>query len=76
MTNSVIESFNGSTLVLNAAGQRYEIAVPAGTEVLKPVPSSVSALAPGVRVLASGAPAADGTSLRATSLNIVAPPPQ
>jgi hypothetical protein len=75
MTNSVIESFDGSKLVLNAAGQRYEIGVPPGTEVLKPVPASLSALAPGTRVLAMGAPGADG-ALRATSINLVGGPPQ
>ena len=75
MTNSVIESFDGSKLVLNAAGQRYEIGVPPGTEVFKPVPAALSALTQGVRVLAAGTPAADG-SLRAMSINIVGAPPQ
>ena len=32
MTNSTIESFDGSQLVLNSAGQRYQIAVPPGTQ--------------------------------------------
>jgi hypothetical protein len=65
MTNSVIESFDGSTLTLNAAGQRYQIAVPPNAEVLKPVPASLGDLSPGKRVLAVGAPAPNG-SLRAT----------
>lgn len=75
MTNSVIESFDGSKLVLNAAGQRYEIAVPPGTEVLKQVPATLSALAPGVRVLASGTPGT-GDTFQASSINIVGAPPQ
>jgi hypothetical protein len=75
MTNSVIESFDGSKLVLNAGGQRYEIAVPAGTEVLKPVPAAFSALAPGTRVLATGTPGADGT-LRAVTVNLMGSPPR
>jgi len=75
MTNSTIESFDGSQLVLNSAGQRYQIAVPPGTEVLKQVPATLDALAPGVRVLATGTPNSDG-SLNASSLNIVGPPPQ
>jgi len=75
MTNSVIESFDGSQLVLNTAGQRYEIAVPAGTEVLKPVPATLNALAPGTRVLAAGMVGADG-SLRATSIDIQGAPAQ
>jgi hypothetical protein len=74
MTNSVIESFDGSRLVLNTAGQRYEISVPSGTEVLKPVPATLSALVPGTRVLAAGTPGADGT-LQATSINIMAAQP-
>jgi hypothetical protein len=75
MTNSTIESFDGSKLVLNSGGQKYEIAVPGGTEVLKPVPATLGALAPGVRVLAVGTPGADG-SLQATSVNIMGAPPQ
>ena len=75
MTNSTIESFDGSKLVLNSAGQRYEIAVPPGTEVLKPVPASLTALAPGVRVLAMGTPGPDG-ALQAMSVNIMGAPPQ
>jgi Domain of unknown function (DUF5666) len=75
MTNSVIESFDGSKLVLNAAGQRFEINVPSSTEVLKPVPATLDALVPGTRVLVAGTPAADGT-LRATSINIMGAPPR
>jgi hypothetical protein len=75
MTNSVIESFDGSKLVLNTAGQKFEIGVPPGTEVLKPVPATLAMLTQGTRVLAMGAPAADG-SLRATSINVMGLPPQ
>jgi hypothetical protein len=75
MTNSVIESFDGSKLVLNAAGQRFEINVPSATEVFKPVPATLDALVPGTRVLAAGTPAADGT-LRASSINIMGAPPR
>ena len=67
--------FDGSKLVLNSAGQRYEIAVPSNTEVLKQVPATLNALAPGVRVLAAGTPAADGT-LNATSISIMGAPAQ
>jgi hypothetical protein len=75
MTNSTIESFDGSKLVLSSGGQRFEIGVPSNTEVLKQVPANLNALAPGVRVLAAGTPGADGT-LQATSISIMGPPPQ
>ncbi len=75
MTNSVIESFDGSKLVLNAAGQRYTIDVPSGTEVIKPVPTTLNALQQGTRVLAAGTLGSDG-ALRATSINIMGAPPQ
>jgi hypothetical protein len=78
MTNSVIESFDGSNLTLSAAGQRYVIGVPAGTEVLKPVPAQLAELTPGTRVLAIG-PAAAGSSdgpLQATTVDVFGLPPQ
>jgi hypothetical protein len=70
MTNSVITSFDGATLSVASAGQTYSFAVPAGTEVLKPVPASLDALSPGTRVLAQVLPGASG-SLRATTVTIV-----
>jgi hypothetical protein len=75
MTNSVIESFDGSNLSVNAAGQRFLIAVPPGTEVLKPVPATLGELVPGTRVQVTSAPTPDG-SVRATSVNLVGLPPQ
>jgi hypothetical protein len=75
MTNSVIESFDGSKMTLNAGGQRYEIAVPPDTQVFKPVPATLNALTQGTRVLAAGTLGPDG-SLRATSISIVGAPPQ
>jgi hypothetical protein len=75
MTNSVIDSFDGSTLTVSAAGQSYQIRVPSDAEVLKPVPASLSDLTTGTRVLAAGAAGPDGT-LRATSVNVVGLPPQ
>jgi Domain of unknown function (DUF5666) len=75
MTNSVIESFDGSTLTVSAAGQRFEIRVPSDAEVLKPVSATLGDLSTGTRVLAAGAAAPDG-SFRATSINVVGLPPQ
>ena len=74
MTNSVIQSFDGSTLTVSAAGTSFQITVPPETEVLKPLAASFSDLAAGKRVLASGTASADG-SLVATSVNILGTPP-
>jgi hypothetical protein len=75
MTNAVVESFDGQTLAVLAAGTRFQLAVPPETEILKPLPASFADLAAGKRVLATGALGADGTLL-ATSVNLVGPPPQ
>jgi hypothetical protein len=75
MTNSVIDSFDGSTLTVDAAGQQFQLSVPPDVEVLKPVPASIGDLTPGTRVLAVGVPAPDG-SLQASSVDLFGPSPQ
>jgi hypothetical protein len=74
MTNAVIESFDGQTLVVSAAGSSFRIAVPPDAEVLKPIPASFADLAAGKRVIATGTPGADGT-LVAGTVNLLGPPP-
>jgi hypothetical protein len=69
MTNSVIQSFDGTMLTVSAAGTSFQITVPPETEVLKPLSASFSDLTAGRRVLASGTTSADGT-LVASSVNI------
>ncbi len=60
MTNLVIDSFDGSSLSVTAAGQRYQFVVPPSTEVLKQVPATIGDLAPGKRVLVVGTPLPTG----------------
>ena len=74
MTNAVIESFDGKTLVLTAAGSRFSITVPPDTEVLKPVPATFADLATDKRVIAAGTLGPDGT-LVASTVNLLGPPP-
>jgi hypothetical protein len=74
MTNAVIESFDGQTLVVSAAGSSFRIAVPPEAEVLKPIPASFADLAAGKRVVATGTVAPDGTLVAAT-VNLLGPPP-
>ena len=49
--------------------------MPAGVEILKPIPAALADLQVGKRVLARGVPGADGV-LVAASVNIVGNPPQ
>jgi hypothetical protein len=74
MTNAVIESFDGQTLVVSAAGSSFRIAVPPEAEVLKPIPVSFADLAAGKRVIATGTVSPDGTLVAAT-VNLLGPPP-
>jgi hypothetical protein len=74
MTNAVIESFDGQTLVVSAAGSSFRIAVPPEAEVLKPIPASFADLAAGKRVIATGTAGPDGT-LVAGTVNLLGPPP-
>jgi len=74
MTNAVVDSFDGKTLNLTAAGSKFSITVPPEAEVLKPLPATFADLAAGKRVLAAGATGPDGV-LTATSVNVLGPPP-
>ena len=75
MTNSVVSTFDGSTLTVDAAGQQFSIAVTPTTQIIKPVPANLNDLAPGERVLLRTVRGPAG-ALRATSINIVGVPPQ
>jgi hypothetical protein len=73
MTNASIVSFDGRALVVDLGGERQTIAVPAEAQIVKPLPSNLGELKPGVRVIAVGAQ--EGDTLAAQTVTIVTQPP-
>jgi hypothetical protein len=69
MTNAMIDAFDGKTLTVDLGGQKQTITVPAEVQIIKPVPSSIGEIKPGVRITAVGTP--EGDVLTATTVTIL-----
>lgn len=66
MTNAAIESFDGRILTVTAPGEKWQISVPADTEVLRPLPATFEDVAVGKRALTTGTLGPDDVLVAAT----------
>ena len=68
MTNASIVSFDGKALSLDYDGQSASITVTPETEIVKPVPASLSDIVVGARILANGTVSGDTVAARTVTI--------